>query len=32
MGHWNYRVMKRQISEDQFEFGVYEVHYDCSDA
>jgi hypothetical protein len=28
MGHWNYRVMKREISEGQFEFGIYEVHYD----
>lgn len=27
MGHWNYRVMKR-INDGQFEFGIYEVHYD----
>lgn len=25
---WNYRVMKRKISESEFEFGIYEVYYD----
>lgn len=26
--NWNYRVMKREISEDVFEYGIYEVYYD----
>jgi len=24
---WNYRIMKREISENEFEFGIYEVYY-----
>lgn len=24
---WNYRIMKRKISESEFEFGIYEVYY-----
>ena len=28
MGHWNYRIMKRENNEGQFEFGIYEVFYD----
>lgn len=24
---WNYRVMKREISEGEFEYGIYEVYY-----
>lgn len=27
MVYWNYRIMKRNNSEGQFEFGIYEVHY-----
>lgn len=30
MRHWNYRIMKRKNSEGQFEFGIYEVHYDSN--
>ena len=24
---WNYRVMKREVSKGEFEFGIYEVFY-----
>ena len=24
---WNYRIMKREISDQEVEFGIYEVHY-----
>ena len=24
---WNYRIMKREISKGEFEFGIYEVYY-----
>ena len=25
---WNYRIMKKEITPDEFEYGVYEVYYD----
>ena len=25
--NWNYRVMKREVSKGEFEFGIYEVYY-----
>ena len=25
---WNYRVMRKEISNGQFEYGIYEVYYD----
>ena len=25
---WNYRILKRKISDSEFEFGIYEVYYD----
>lgn len=25
---WNYRIVKREVSPNEFEFGVYEVFYD----
>ncbi len=28
MDKWNYRILKRKISESEFEFGIYEVYYD----
>lgn len=24
---WNYRVMKRKISDSEFEYGIHEVYY-----
>jgi hypothetical protein len=30
MGHWNYRVMKREVNPGDFEFGIYDVFYDQS--
>jgi hypothetical protein len=24
---WNYRIMKREVSTNEFEFGIYEVYY-----
>ena len=24
---WNYRIMKREVSQNEFEFGIYEVFY-----
>lgn len=25
--NWNYRIMKRKISESEYEFGIFEVYY-----
>ena len=28
MSHWNYRVMKRNVGNGEYDFGIYEVYYD----
>lgn len=25
---WNYRVMRREVAPEEFEYGIYEVYYD----
>jgi metal-sulfur cluster biosynthetic enzyme len=31
MSTWNYRVMKKLNEQGEYEFGIYEVHYDDND-